>query len=93
VTPSGRAGSGEVRVRFFAAARDAVGTREVLVGSQPLGPLLDALRDDYGPAFGSVLDASRVWVNGEDPLDGDATVVHAGDEVAIVPPVSGGSGP
>jgi len=40
-----------------------------------------------------LLDAARVWVNGEDPLDGDATVLQAGDEVAVVPPVSGGALP
>ena len=80
-------------MRFFAAARDAVGTREVSAPPQPLGTLLDSLRRAHGPAFGAVLDAARVWVNGEDPVHGDATMLTPGDEVAILPPVSGGSGP
>jgi molybdopterin converting factor small subunit len=53
---------------------------------------LDDLRSRHGPAFAAVLATARVWVNGEDPVQGDATVLTPGDEVAILPPVSGGSG-
>jgi molybdopterin converting factor small subunit len=38
-----------------------------------------------------VLDTARVWINGDEPLAGDATVLHDGDEVAVLPPVSGGA--
>jgi molybdopterin converting factor small subunit len=54
-----------------------------------LGDLLDNLRGRYGPDFEAVLGTARVWVNGEDPTDGDATLLVAGDEVAVLPPVSG----
>jgi molybdopterin converting factor small subunit len=37
-----------------------------------------------------VLDGSRVWVNGDEPAAGDATELEDGDEIAVLPPVSGG---
>jgi len=92
VTEPGRAQPAGVRVRFFAAARDAAGTRELTVDPQPLGRLLATLRDAHGARFGAVLDSARVWVNGDEPAAGDATLLQAGDEVAVVPPVSGGLG-
>jgi molybdopterin converting factor small subunit len=55
-----------------------------------LGALLDDLRASYGPEFTAVLDTARVWVNGDEPLAGDLTELHDGDEVAVLPPVSGG---
>jgi molybdopterin converting factor small subunit len=56
-----------------------------------LGALLAAARERYGDEFGAVLDGSRVWVNGDEPAAGDATALEDGDEVAVLPPVSGGS--
>jgi sulfur-carrier protein len=45
-------------------------------------------RARFGEPFSSVLDRSRVWVNG-DEVDLD-TPVGDDDEVAVIPPVSGG---
>jgi molybdopterin converting factor small subunit len=52
--------------------------------------LLDDLRVSYGPEFAAVLGNARVWINGDEPPDGDASLLRDGDEVAILPPVSGG---
>lgn len=82
-----------VRVRFFAAARDAAGTGALSVEPQPLGVLLDRLRTERGATFAAVLATARVWVNGDDPPEGDATLLAPGDEVAVLPPVSGGASP
>jgi molybdopterin converting factor small subunit len=55
-----------------------------------VGALLDAATAAYGPTFLSVLGTSRIWVNGDEPRDGRETVLADGDEVAVLPPVSGG---
>lgn len=55
-----------------------------------LGAILDGLRATYGPQLDAVLQRARVWVNGDDPVDGDDTIVEPDDEVAVLPPVSGG---
>jgi len=52
--------------------------------------LLDAAQDRYGTQFTRVLETARVWVNGDEASDGDATVLRDGDEVAVLNPVSGG---
>jgi molybdopterin synthase catalytic subunit len=76
---------------FFAAARLSAGSGREEVSGVTVKEVLDAARARHGPAFAAVLDASRVWVNGE-PASGDRAL-HDGDEVAILPPVSGGAGP
>jgi molybdopterin synthase sulfur carrier subunit len=79
-----------VRVRLFAQAREAAGRSSDERSAATLGQLLDDLRAAYGAGFAAVLDTARVWINGDEPPDGDATVLHDADEVAILPPVSGG---
>ncbi|MGA0878811.1 MAG: MoaD/ThiS family protein [Ilumatobacteraceae bacterium] len=44
--------------------------------------------DRYGPDFAALLPTCRIWVNGE-PVPG-STPVGETDEVAVLPPVSGG---
>ena len=45
-------------------------------------------RARYGEVFVALLPTCKVWVNG-DPAE-PGTPVHAADEVAVLPPVSGG---
>ncbi|HEX3542853.1 MAG TPA: MoaD/ThiS family protein [Acidimicrobiales bacterium] len=77
-------------VRFFAAARDAAATSDERIDAGTVGGVLAAARARHGDHFAAVLAQCRVWVNGE-PADDD-TPVGPGDEVAVLPPVSGGCG-
>lgn len=77
-------------LRLFAAAREAAGTGRDVVDGTTVAEVLDAARARYGAPFTAVLGTAKVWVNGE-PAGGDA-VVGEGDEVAVLPPVSGGCG-
>ena len=77
-------------LRLFASARDAAGTARDDVAGATVAEVLDLACDRYGEGFVAVLASSRVWLNGE-PADRAATVAD-GDEVAVLPPVSGGSG-
>lgn len=77
------------RVRLFAAAREAAGTARDELPGDTVDEVLDAARHRYGPHFAEVLDTCRVWRNGE-PTEGHEAV-GPGDEVAILPPVSGGA--
>jgi MoaD family protein len=82
-----------VTLRLFAAAREAAGrgADEYDVDKAPtVGALLAAAGFAYGPTFEAVLATARVWVNGDEPSDGSATRLGDGDEVAVLPPVSGG---
>jgi sulfur-carrier protein len=75
-------------LRMFAQAREAAGTGSDDLPGATVEAVLTAARSRYGAAFSAVLDESRVWVNGE-PAD-PSQAVGPGDEVAVLPPVSGG---
>jgi molybdopterin converting factor small subunit len=47
-----------------------------------------ATTERFGPELAALLERSRVWVNGV--AAGSDTPLSAEDEVAILPPVSGG---
>ncbi|HVW33075.1 MAG TPA: MoaD/ThiS family protein [Acidimicrobiia bacterium] len=78
------------RLLLFARARETAGRKADEIDATTLGELLERAVADYGPDFAAVLDVSRVWVNGNEPTDGLSTPVGPNDEVAVLPPVSGG---
>ena len=74
---------------LFAAARAAAGTSREQVHARTVDEVLDGARLRYGEGFASILESCRVWVNGE-PARLDQSL-HDGDEIAVLPPVSGGA--
>ncbi|HLF40829.1 MAG TPA: MoaD/ThiS family protein [Acidimicrobiia bacterium] len=78
------------RLRLFARAREAAGRSSDDIEAATVGELLDRACAAYGSEFAAVLGASKVWLNGEEPEAGRETRLAPGDEVAVLPPVSGG---
>ena len=76
------------RVRLFASLREIAGTGSFDTQGTTVGDVLSEAADRYGERFAAGLETSKVWVNGE-PVGRDATVGH-NDELAVIPPVSGG---
>jgi molybdopterin converting factor small subunit len=81
-----------VTVLLFASAREAAGTgrTSVTAAGRTVSELLDHLRSTYGDGLTRVLPSCAVWVNRSPAAP--TTVLSGGDEVALLPPVSGGCG-
>lgn len=79
-----------VRVRCFAALREAAGAPETTAQPGPLAEVLEELRQRYGPAFAERLEAASVLVDGDVVDHDDRVWVAEGAEVALLPPFSGG---
>lgn len=75
-------------LRLFASVRVAAGTGRATVDGATVGEVVAAACERYGSEFAALVQSCRVWVNGEPALETDA--VTDSDEVAILPPVSGG---
>jgi sulfur-carrier protein len=78
------------RLVLFARAREVAGRSNDDIDAATLGELLDRAREAYGPEFASILDRCRIWVNGNEPTGGMDMPVGPKDEIAVLPPVSGG---
>ena len=76
-------------LRLFAAAREAAGTGRDDIPGSTVAEVLAAATERYGDRFAAILADCRVWVDGE-PASADDPVGPA-NEVAVLPPVSGGA--
>ena len=76
------------RLRLFGPAAEAAGIKSDEVPGSSVDEVLKAARARYGDEFTRVAASCRVWVNGEAP--GPQAVLGSDDEVALLPPVSGG---
>ncbi|BAS26036.1 molybdopterin converting factor subunit 1 [Limnochorda pilosa] len=81
----------QVRVLYFAAARDAAGRKEEAL-ELPEGATLQTLLDELTrlhPEIGRLRPALRVAV--DESYQAVEYVLRGGEEVALIPPVAGGS--
>jgi molybdopterin converting factor subunit 1 len=80
----------KVAVKLFAAARELAGAPEAIVDAAPGATVGDVRRRLAAqcPELASLAARSLLAVNAE--YASDATTLAEGDEVALIPPVSGG---
>jgi len=88
--PAGVSAVGTVQVRLFATALDAVGEATLridIADGETVATLLDRLAAAY-PSLGALRASLLVAINYE--YVGANTALLGGEEVALIPPVSGG---
>lgn len=80
----------KIKVKFFASYKEALGKDELYLDideGATVSVLIESLRKDY-PKLGNLLETLVISVNLEyAPYE---TELKDGDEVALLPPVSGG---
>ena len=77
------------RLRLFAGLRELAGTPEADVAGETVSDVVAGAVAEFGSEFERGLAQARIWVNG-DPAEASQPVSDL-DEVAIIPPVSGGA--
>lgn len=77
-----------MRVRLFAALREIAGDSYVEATGLTVGDVVDELSGRYGDRFAQIADVGSFVINGERAAR-DMPIAE-GDEVALLPPVSGG---
>lgn len=75
-------------LRLFAQAREVAGTSVVQCDGATVDEVLENATKTFGEPFAEVVQMSKVWVNGEEVHRRHP--VSDKDEVAVLPPVSGG---
>ena len=79
-----------VKVRLFAALRELAGASEVEAEGDTVGEVIQVLSARYGERFSRVAEVGSVVVDGE--RASRETPVAGAQEIALLPPVSGGRG-
>jgi len=75
-------------VLLFGPLAERAGMRSIELEATDVAGVLEALRPRFGGHLDLREERCRVWVNGE-PAD-EHTKLAPSDEVALLPPVSGG---
>jgi sulfur-carrier protein len=77
------------RVRLFASLREIAGASRLDVPGQTVDDVVRALSEKFGSRFEEIARSGSMVVEGE-RVSGNRAVGE-GEEVALLPPVSGGS--
>lgn len=89
--------AGVPTIRLFAQVRELAGTARIELEATSVDEAIEGVRryllettrsSDTVSRFDQMLQSSSIWVNGESAAAHDS--LAAGDELAILPPVSGG---
>ena len=84
-----------MKVRLFASLRELAGASVVDVEATTVGGVLAVMSERFGQEFDRLIASGSVVVNGDRIAPGDATAstreLSDADEVALLPPVSGGA--
>ena len=78
-----------VSVRLFAALRELAGASLVEAEGATVEAIVATLSERYGERFAKIAAAGSVVVDGE--RAGPGTALTGAEEVALLPPVSGGT--
>jgi MoaD family protein len=77
------------KAMVFASLRQVVGAREIEFPAGTIGELLRQAAETYGEAFAKQVPHCTILVNGSGVTEPDTPITDA-DQIAILPPVSGG---
>lgn len=79
-------------VLLFARAREIAGGREVTLDAPTIAEALEALATAHGEEMAALLGTCTIVVDGEAVSRSQFSTHPIGDELAVLPPVSGGCG-
>ena len=75
-------------LRLFASVKQIAGTGSVILPGETVSDVVEEASTQFGTEFKDMAKNSRIWLNGN-PTEID-TRVNDEDEIALLPPVSGG---
>ena len=73
---------------LFGSIAEAAASRRASFEASTVGEILEQANRRFGPAFEELLPVCCIWVNGEEASR--STFLADSDEVAVLPPFSGG---
>ena len=75
-------------LRLFASVKQMAGTGSVILSGATVADVVEEASQRYGAEFSDMARNCRIWLNGN-PTEID-NPVSDDDEIALLPPVSGG---